>query len=83
MFGTFVPEDAEDPPRYGLVYNIGTFNPIRIAFHEWVSLAKDAVQPGLTLTQRLCYIFAPPGYSHDGSRKTAAMMKAELAKLEA
>lgn len=83
MFGTFVQEDDADPPRYGLVYNIGTFNPIRIAFHEWVSLAKDATQPGLTLLERLKYIFAPPGYSHDGSRKTAAMMKAEQARLEA
>ncbi len=27
LFGTFVPEDAADPPRYGIVKNLATFNP--------------------------------------------------------
>ena len=26
---------TRSPPRYGIVKNIQTFNPIRIAFHEW------------------------------------------------
>jgi hypothetical protein len=29
MFGTFVPELDEDMPRYGIVKNIGTFNPVQ------------------------------------------------------
>jgi sterol desaturase/sphingolipid hydroxylase (fatty acid hydroxylase superfamily) len=29
MFGTFVPELDEDMPRYGIVKNIGTFNPLK------------------------------------------------------
>jgi len=77
LFGTFVPEDDENPCRYGIVKSLGTFNPIRIALHEWAGMAKDAVQPGLTVKQRLGYLFGPPGYSHDGSRKTSAMLKAE------
>ena len=76
MFGTFVPELDEEPCRYGLVKNIGTFNPIRVAAHEWVAMWTDAVQPGLTLGQRLRYLFAAPGWSHDGSRQTSAMIKA-------
>ena len=77
MFGTFVPEQAHDRPDYGLVHNIGTFNPLRIAFHEWIGLIRDATQPGLTLSERLKYAFAPPGYSHDASRDTSAIIKAK------
>lgn len=79
MFGTFVPEDEAEPCQYGLVKNLGTFNPIRIAFHEWVALFRDVVQPGLTLGQRLRYAFGLPGYSHDGSRQTADELKASVA----
>ena len=36
---------------------------------------KDIVRPGLTLTQRLLYVVAPPGWSHDGSRLTSHDIK--------
>jgi sterol desaturase/sphingolipid hydroxylase (fatty acid hydroxylase superfamily) len=77
MFGTFVPEQEDDKVDYGLVHNIGTFNPLRVAFHEWVGIWRDATQPGLTLRQRLAYCFAPPGYSHDGSRDNSQQIKAK------
>lgn len=75
LFGTFVPEEKSDPVRYGLVKDIGTFNPLRVATHEFVAIGKDAAQPGLTWSQRLKYIFAPPGWSHDGSRQTSRDIK--------
>ncbi len=75
LFGSFVPERADEPCRYGLVKNLGTFNPVRIAFHEWVAMLADVVRPGLTPGQRLRYLFGPPGYSHDGSRQTTADLK--------
>ena len=78
MFGTFVPEEEADKPRYGIVKNIGTFNPVKVAFHEWVAMLGDAFRPGLSLSQRLRYLFMPPGWSHDGSRKTSEDMKAEF-----
>lgn len=77
MFGTFVPEDEAEPCRYGIVKNLATFNPVRIAFHEWAALFRDVTRPGLTLGQRLSYAFGVPGYSHDGSRKTSDQLKAE------
>jgi sterol desaturase/sphingolipid hydroxylase (fatty acid hydroxylase superfamily) len=78
VFGTFVAEDRQEPARYGLVKNLTTFNPVRIATHEYVAIGKDLVAPGLTLTQRLAYLFAPPGWSHDGSRRgTEALRAAE------
>jgi sterol desaturase/sphingolipid hydroxylase (fatty acid hydroxylase superfamily) len=80
MFGTFVEELEEDRPRYGIVKNIGTFNPVKVAFHEWIGMFRDAFAPGLTPRQRLGYLFAPPGWSHDGSRKTSADLKADYVR---
>lgn len=81
LFGSFVAEDRAEPPRYGLVKNLTTFNPIRIATHEYVAIAKDLLKPGLTLRQRFSYLFAPPGWSHDGSRQgTESLRAAEAAR---
>lgn len=81
MFGTFVEELEEDMPRYGIVRNIGTFNPLKVAFHEWIAMIRDASQPGLTLSQRLGYLFMPPGWSHDCSRKGSEELKADYVRL--
>lgn len=81
MLGTFVEELPEDMPRYGIVKNVGTFNPVRVAFHEWVGMFKDVFSSGLTLRQRLMYMIAPPGWSHDGSRKTSEDLKADYVRL--
>jgi len=77
MFGTFVPESAAEKVEYGLVNNLGTFNPLRVAFHEWWGLLRDVFQPGISLSDRFKYAFAPPGWSHDGSRETSATIKAK------
>lgn len=81
IFGTFVPELDEDKPRYGIVKNLGTFNPVKVAFHEWIGLFRDAFSPGLTLRQRLGYMFMPPGWSHDGSRKSSEELKSDYVRL--
>ena len=75
MFGTFVPEQDSEKVDYGLVRNLGTFNPIRVAFHEWVGIFRDVIQPGLTWRDRLNYCIKPPGWSHDGSRDTSETIK--------
>ena len=81
LFGSFVPEDDREPVKYGIVRNLATFNPLKIAFHEWINMFIDLVRPGLALRQRLAYLFAPPGWSHDGSRRTSAMIKAAHVRL--
>lgn len=78
LFGTFVPEDDAEKVEYGLVHNLGTFNPLRVAFHEWIGIARDVTRPGLSLRQRALYALAPPGWSHDGSRQTSAAMKSDF-----
>lgn len=80
IFGTFVPEQDHDKVDYGLVHNLGTFNPLRVAFHEWVAIFKDMSRKGLTLRERLLYALAPPGWSHDGKRINAEKMKANHLK---
>jgi sterol desaturase/sphingolipid hydroxylase (fatty acid hydroxylase superfamily) len=69
IFGTFIEERPDEAMRYGLVKDIETYNPIKIALAEWIGLFRDAAQPGLSVRQRVGYVLAPPGYSHDGSRQ--------------
>ncbi len=78
MFGTFEPEDPNEPCDYGLIHQIGTFNPLKIAFHEWHGIFKDTFSSKLSLKARFMYMFGPPGWSHDGSRQTVKQQKAEL-----
>ncbi|MEQ1492109.1 MAG: sterol desaturase family protein [Terricaulis sp.] len=79
MFGTFVPEDAKEKPHYGIVSQLGTFNPFRIAFHEWAGIWRD-VTHAKSIKDVFGYVFGPPGWSPDGSRKTSASIKAEWAR---
>lgn len=78
LFGTFVREDAKEPPRYGIVNQIVTFNPFRIAFHEWTAIARD-VADARSWREVWGYVMGPPGWSPDGSRKTSRSIKAAWA----
>jgi sterol desaturase/sphingolipid hydroxylase (fatty acid hydroxylase superfamily) len=74
MFGTFI--DETKAPTYGLTTNISTYNPARIAFAEWGNLARDVFRTSGILN-KLRYIFAPPGWSPDGSTLTTEEMREE------
>jgi sterol desaturase/sphingolipid hydroxylase (fatty acid hydroxylase superfamily) len=78
LFGTLVIEDEREPCRYGLVRQINSYNPLRIAFNEWIEIVRD-VRGAHSLRAVLGYLFGPPGWSADGSRKTSAMLRAEAA----
>jgi sterol desaturase/sphingolipid hydroxylase (fatty acid hydroxylase superfamily) len=78
LFGTFVPELDRDKPVFGLVKNIETFNPFAVALGEYAGIARDVVGPGRSLLDRVRYVFAPPGWCHDNSRKDSHMIKAEF-----
>ena len=41
MFGSFVAERDDEPVRYGIVKQLGSFNILWAAVHEWVGIAKD------------------------------------------
>jgi sterol desaturase/sphingolipid hydroxylase (fatty acid hydroxylase superfamily) len=76
LFGTYIPETDAEPPRYGLVKNLGDFNILRVAFHEWIGIGKD-LAGSRSIREVLGYLFGPPGWSPDGSRETSKTLKAK------
>ena len=81
IFGTFVPENENAYPDYGLVKDFETFNPFKIFIHEYWGILKDVFGSNRSLKDRLLYIVAPPGWSHDNSRKTSKDIKREYYKM--
>ncbi len=75
MFGTYAAETDEDPPRYGLIHNIRTYNPLRIAFHEWAAMFRD-LRHAQSVREVVGYVFGPPGWQPDGNGPTAANVRA-------
>jgi sterol desaturase/sphingolipid hydroxylase (fatty acid hydroxylase superfamily) len=75
LFGTFQPEGQR--PTYGLTKNISTFNPFKIAFSEWAAMFRKAFTCG-SFSNAIRYLVNPPGWSHDGSSKTAKQLREEL-----
>lgn len=67
LFGTFQPELREEKVIYGLTTNINTYNPFKIAFHEWIAIFKDALTSNTSLVNKLKYFIKPPGWKHDGT----------------
>jgi sterol desaturase/sphingolipid hydroxylase (fatty acid hydroxylase superfamily) len=82
MFGSFVPEREDDRPVYGIVKQLGSFNLLWAATHEWVGIARDVWSaPGLA--NKLRYALMPPGWSHDGSRETSETIKERWEEIRA
>ena len=82
IFGTFQEEEDKDPVRFGLTKPLDQpHHPVRIVTHEWESIIQDLKQP-VPFTTKLKYVFMPPGWSHDGSRKTANELRRELFESE-
>lgn len=79
LFGSF--QQEEERPVYGLTKNIGSFNPVIVAFKTWGELIKKAVSTGSVITG-LKYFTHPPGWSHDGTSKTTRELRMELGRKE-
>lgn len=65
LFGSFVAERDDLPPRYGLTPPLHTYNPVRIALHEWIRLARD-LRAARGWRERLHIVFGPPGAQASG-----------------
>lgn len=74
LFGSFEPES--DKVHYGLTTNLTSHNPFHIAFHEWRAIGAD-VKNARSLGDAFMYVFGPPGWSPDGSRKTSKQQRLE------
>jgi len=59
MFGTFREED--DRVVYGLTKNVDSFNPLKVATHEWSDIIAD-VRSTPRWSHKLGYMFRGPGW---------------------
>ena len=73
LFGSFTPERDDEACRYGIVKQLGTFNVLTAAFHEWIAIARDVWRA--PWAAKLGYLAREPGWSHDRSRETSAMIR--------
>ena len=61
-FKTFAEERDDEPVVYGLTKNIETFDPARIATHEYRSILRD-VADAETWSERLSFVLRGPGWA--------------------
>ncbi len=66
LFGTF--EREAEPVVYGLTTNIGSFNPVTIATHEWRDIARD-VAGASTWGERWSSLLRGPGWAYARRRE--------------
>ena len=77
LFGTFQEELDQDEPIYGITNNINTYNPLKIATHEYGSIWHDMKQMP-TFKDKLKLLFYPPGWSPNGPNQTAKFLQKQL-----
>jgi sterol desaturase/sphingolipid hydroxylase (fatty acid hydroxylase superfamily) len=72
LFGSFVEERSDLPLRYGLTTPLHSYNPLRIAFHEWLNLGRDLLQArsGRDIARAL---FAPPAERNESSSQSTTV----------
>ncbi|MDR3100225.1 MAG: sterol desaturase family protein, partial [Paraburkholderia sp.] len=61
LFGSYVAEDLHEPPVYGIVKPLDTYNPLKASFHEWQAMARDFSRMP-DWRSRLAALFAPPDW---------------------
>jgi sterol desaturase/sphingolipid hydroxylase (fatty acid hydroxylase superfamily) len=66
LLGTFEPEGER--VRYGLTSNIETFNPVKVAFHEYAAIWRD-LKATTSWRARLGYLFRGPGWRPAAARQ--------------
>jgi sterol desaturase/sphingolipid hydroxylase (fatty acid hydroxylase superfamily) len=78
LFGTF--ELEVEKPVYGLVKNIETYNPLKIAFNEWYQMFIDFFTSKISILNKFKYLIKPPGWKHDGTSILSADLRKEWAE---
>jgi sterol desaturase/sphingolipid hydroxylase (fatty acid hydroxylase superfamily) len=78
LFGTYKPERADLPCRYGLVQPQTSYNPLRVELDEWRKLGRDLLA-ARSLGALLGHLFRPPGWQPGGSGLTTEDLRARQA----
>jgi NAD(P)-dependent dehydrogenase (short-subunit alcohol dehydrogenase family) len=73
LFRTFQPETER--VRYGLTTNIDTYNPIKVATHEFAAMIED-VRNAESWSDRIGFVLRGPGWAYD---RRAALAVSEAA----
>jgi sterol desaturase/sphingolipid hydroxylase (fatty acid hydroxylase superfamily) len=60
LFGTF--EAEVERPRYGITTQLTTYNPFRVAFHEWHAMGHD-MRRASSFVDVMRYAVKPPGWA--------------------
>lgn len=77
LFGTFQQEQEDVPPVFGVTkMPEKPFHPVHGITHEFEQILAD-VRKAPTFTEKLGYVFMPPGWSHDGSTQTTRALQRE------
>jgi sterol desaturase/sphingolipid hydroxylase (fatty acid hydroxylase superfamily) len=66
LFGTYEPEGEK--VVYGLTKNLGSFSPLRIAFHEYLDILRDVARSE-TWRDRLSFVVRGPGWAYERHRQ--------------
>ena len=74
LFGTFVAESDAEPVRFGIVKNIGTYNLLRVAFHEWWATLRDLFA-ARSVREATGVVLGPPGWRADGQGMTSERIR--------
>jgi sterol desaturase/sphingolipid hydroxylase (fatty acid hydroxylase superfamily) len=69
LFGTFEREDER--VVYGLTNNVGSYNPVTVATHEYRDIVRD-VAGSKTWRDRLSFVLRGPGWAYERHRQLAA-----------
>jgi sterol desaturase/sphingolipid hydroxylase (fatty acid hydroxylase superfamily) len=79
LFGSFKREEEE--PRYGLVKDIDTYNPLKVEFAGVKELWQN-LKSTPKLSDKLKYLYMPPGWRPDGKHETTEAMLAKTQHAE-
>jgi sterol desaturase/sphingolipid hydroxylase (fatty acid hydroxylase superfamily) len=74
LWGTYAEERDASPITYGLVHQIHTNNPVKIAFAEWLELMND-VRRARNWRDAMGYMFRAPGWRPDGNGRTSRAIR--------
>ncbi|WP_179335215.1 sterol desaturase family protein [Winogradskyella costae] len=79
IFGTWKELDENIEIEYGVSTPPNSYNLYVILTHEYKNIWED-MKKSKNWYHKFMYVFAPPGWSHDGSTLTIKQMRKEMAK---
>jgi sterol desaturase/sphingolipid hydroxylase (fatty acid hydroxylase superfamily) len=76
LFGTFRALGNQNNIEFGVLHPPNSYNPLIVVTHEFKDIWQD-VKNANSIYSAIMYIFGPPGWSHDNSRKTTRQLQKE------